>query len=336
MTVTDGPVPTASLTLPASEADAGAEGTTRTHACICQAGAPRPGCPVHAVADRLLHLRRQFPERFVAGIAATDLPIFPDAAGRPVGKKAFVRTIEHAAVLLDVPLKTLDGKFRISGHSLRPTGAQGLSRMGLDTWAIQMLGRWGSAAVLTYIRDAAASPEAAIGRRGVLSRAAATAESSTTRALTIEQIRAHVETQFAHLTAEHVPPLLAHLRAELLELVRPAPGLEACPVAPAAPPSPTSPTSSTSSSSGPSPPPSPPQAPPPAAQRAKEPQADLSGIRGEVSSGWTRTRHIVNVGPHVCADRQAWATACGWRFCSTGGARAPLPSDLPCRRCWPA
>ena len=48
-----------------------------------------------------------------------------------------------------------DGTERVSGHSLRVTGAQGLARLGLDAWSIQLLGRWGSAVVFGYIREAA-------------------------------------------------------------------------------------------------------------------------------------------------------------------------------------
>ena len=37
-------------------------------------------------------------------------------------------------------------------------------------WAVQLLGRWGSAAVMEYVRDSAASPEAAMARRALLGR----------------------------------------------------------------------------------------------------------------------------------------------------------------------
>ena len=38
---------------------------------------------------------------------------------------------------------------------LRATGAQGLARRGVDLWAIQLLGRWGSDAVRSYVREVA-------------------------------------------------------------------------------------------------------------------------------------------------------------------------------------
>jgi len=62
-------------------------------------------------------------------------------------------TIVTAAHHLKVPVETADGSARITGHSLRMTGAQGLARAGVDTWAIQLLGRWGSNAVLGYIQN---------------------------------------------------------------------------------------------------------------------------------------------------------------------------------------
>ena len=96
--------------------------------------------------------------------------MFPDVRGRAVTKAAFVATIVHAAALLGVARENLEGTLRVSGHSLRPTGAQGLARLGLDAWAIQLLGRWGSRTVLDYVRDASTGPEAAMARRAVLGR----------------------------------------------------------------------------------------------------------------------------------------------------------------------
>ena len=42
----------------------------------------------------------------------------------------------------------------ITGHSLRPTGAQMLARAGFDPWVIGLLFRWGSQTVLLYLREA--------------------------------------------------------------------------------------------------------------------------------------------------------------------------------------
>eukprot|EP00972_Heterocapsa_arctica_P085862 12654200-Heterocapsa_arctica.AAC.1 len=44
----------------------------------------------------------------------------------------------------------------INGHSGRATGAQIMAAAGISEWRIQAFGRWGSAAVLGYLR--ASSP----------------------------------------------------------------------------------------------------------------------------------------------------------------------------------
>ena len=70
-----------------------------------------------------------------------------------MSKDRMVATIVEAARLLKVPLSTPDRSARVSGHSLRVSGAQGPARAGVDVWAFQLLGRWGSATVLEYIHD---------------------------------------------------------------------------------------------------------------------------------------------------------------------------------------
>ena len=72
-----------------------------------------------------------------------------------VQKEAVADTIVEAAVKLEWPTESPDRMERVSGHSLRVTGAQGLSRLGVDLWSIQLLGRWGSDAVCGYVRDVA-------------------------------------------------------------------------------------------------------------------------------------------------------------------------------------
>ena len=76
-------------------------------------------------------------------------------------------TIVQAAKLLKVPTEKSDKSERISGHSLRATGAQGLARAGLELWAVQLLGRWGSDAVKQYVRDAFVESSASWARRAV-------------------------------------------------------------------------------------------------------------------------------------------------------------------------
>ena len=138
--------------LPASKTDAEARGVARAHGCSCISAAPA-SCPYHAVVAQLDRLRRLFPDRWSAAGPSYDLPLFPAADGTTVTKDKMVATIVDAARRLRVPLEAPDQSARISGHSLRVTGAQGLAKAGLDVWAIQLLGRWGSDAVLGYIRE---------------------------------------------------------------------------------------------------------------------------------------------------------------------------------------
>ena len=65
-----------------------------------------------------------------------------------------VATIVRAARLLGV-VDSADGSERVTGHSLRPTGAQGLARLGWRTDAVRLMGRWESETVRRYTRSAA-------------------------------------------------------------------------------------------------------------------------------------------------------------------------------------
>ena len=85
-----------------------------------------PGTPAEAPVPREVCERQDVP----------DLPMFPTAAGGTVTKASMTATIVKAAQLLNHPLQSEDGTQRVSGHTLRCTGAQGLAHLGLDTWTI--------------------------------------------------------------------------------------------------------------------------------------------------------------------------------------------------------
>ena len=146
--------------LPVSKADPKALGTSRVHGCSCPTSGPAASCPTHSLWDQLLFLAKKFPLSFemvdggVPKCVDPELPLFPTEAGAMASKTAVTDTIVAAARLLHLPTMAADGAERISGHSLRATGAQGLSHMGLDLWAIQLIGRWGSDAVKGYVREA--------------------------------------------------------------------------------------------------------------------------------------------------------------------------------------
>ena len=130
--VSEAGVPTVRWHLPASKTDTMATGMGRSLCCCCGT-VGRAGCPAHCLWDHLLYLEHAFPERFVQGVANWDL-LFPTSEGEVVPKPAMVKTIIAAAGFLKVPLEAPDGSERVSGHSLRVSGAQGLACMGWDLW----------------------------------------------------------------------------------------------------------------------------------------------------------------------------------------------------------
>ena len=152
--------------LPASKNDQSALGAARTHGHCCSGSSPS-ACPVCAVKAQHELLRARFPHRCREGGFDEDLPLFPTASGGVAEKTAVAETISAAAGHLGCPLVSPDGAARISGHSLRITGAQGLARAGVDAWAIQLLGRWGSATVLQYIQDVPLERSASWARRAL-------------------------------------------------------------------------------------------------------------------------------------------------------------------------
>ena len=87
------------------------------------------------------------------GSFVRDAPLFPNADGRVCTKEAMVATIRAAAGTLDTQAQSTDGSRAVTGHSLRVSGAQGLTRKGVDLWAVQLLGRWGSSAVQRYVAE---------------------------------------------------------------------------------------------------------------------------------------------------------------------------------------
>ena len=131
---------------------------------MCGPGAATPNCPVHAMWDQKLLLSVLFAARCSPSSSDLSLPLFPTESGHVVSTKAMKESIRIAARLLQCPLESPDGAERITGHSLRPTGAQGLARMGLDTWSIELLGRWGGKCVRQYVRAASVSSAAARAR----------------------------------------------------------------------------------------------------------------------------------------------------------------------------
>ena len=286
------------LHLPASKVDQQAIGVSRGHRCRC-VSTPTPECPAHVVLDQLRLLQRQFPGRWTGQGPDRDLPLFPTLEGHTCTKAAMVDTLLVAARLLGVPAVAPDGSERISGHSLRVTGAQGLARRGVPLWSIQLLGRWGSDAFRGYLRDAAAhvfvasdspvcsGPSLDALVAGAVELAAADSQS----------VLAAVESKIV----ERVGRVRAELEAALRDYIHRA-------VAELRP-----------SAAGPAP------APPSS-------RATADWVRNEVSG----YMHKVLVGPP--APQAVWTTYCGWRFGIRGHhtliASDAVPQELAFIACW--
>ena len=73
--------------------------------------------------------------------------MFPSASGDLIAKLDVVIAIQGNAGLLQLPLVTPTGTLVYTGQTLRVPGAVHLAKSGIDTWRIQLHGRWGSAAV---------------------------------------------------------------------------------------------------------------------------------------------------------------------------------------------
>ena len=131
----------AEVNLPASKADTQALGKRRSLRCSC----PSPLCPV-AAAKRLVAAARV--RQVATGGSAEFVPLVVDINGAPVTKAGMVKAFKRVA-----ELSGMKDVSRITGHSARVTGAQRMALAGISEWRIQVFGRWGSAAVLKYVRD---------------------------------------------------------------------------------------------------------------------------------------------------------------------------------------
>ena len=280
------------------------------------AGAPRAG-------PRLLRLG--------AGDrgAALQVPLFPSEDGSPVSKAAAAATIVEAARRGGMAVQRPDGVVRLTGHSLRIGGAQSLSRAGFDPWEVALLARWGSAAVLQYIRDApllastswarraaaALAPAQAAQQEAAAAAAAAQAALGQARAAASESSGLIAEVRRAgrapppceaweRLLDSRIAAVVADVKEAVLDELRAGmPAAEVVAVAQAEPP---------------------------------EAEGELALVRNEASG----VVHWVADGSMV-RPPAAWRPKCGWRF---GGADRPgvlgvaLPraGRLVCGSCLPA
>ena len=135
VTIKSGPGPCgiAEILLPVDKTDVAGSGKQRAHCCACPAAA----CPVRALRALL-----SCPDRGQGYLVAQQ-------HGPPLTKQMVVASFRGVAVACGQ-----QDPHTITGHSGRVTGAQRMARSGLSEWRIQAFGRWGSNAVLRYIRSA--------------------------------------------------------------------------------------------------------------------------------------------------------------------------------------
>ena len=337
VTIRPGIVPCAEMHLPASKADQEAKGTSRTHACACSAGQIRPDCPVHALWDQILLLKKLYPQQHQAGTPDAVLPLFPTLEGTAIDKSNFTQTVVVAARHLGLPETAAGGMERLSGHSMRATGAQGLARLGMDIFSIQLLGRWGSSTVLAYVRDAAVGQTAALARRLSVSQSlhsiAGAAEASGHFKNPSDFTADMVHDWFRQWLPEALTAARESLCAEVAEYLRcRRPRRQHTFAVSAAPSSGRSSSSSSSPSRSSSSSSSRPQAPlvPPIAAASPAPAVRLT----LVGNAKLRKAHLVRCGPPAELNPSLWMTVCGWRYGHTGRACPAAEEWAKCDKCF--
>ena len=216
-------------------------------------------------------------------------------------------TIAAAASQLDVPLASQDGSTRVSGHTLRVTGAQGLTRLRYPLWAVQLLGRWGTDAVKGYVGASAlevftesgpaagVDPESLEAVVAVAGRSHQPPRQTPARPTAAPLDRTAVELLVARtagdLKDELSDALMSEVRAEIARLAPPAPPTtrdQAC---------------------------------------TTDPQLVIN----------TRTEcvHHIAVGPGSAEPARLWQSPCGWAFGRWGGFEllSGAHHAVTCERC---
>ena len=135
------------LHLPVSKTDWQAKGCYRSWSCVCGSELP---CVVHILEDHCKDLARLYSER---DHCQSSRPLFPTASLGYCTKQGVVNSLRTAIESAGGTTQKGDGTWVYSGHAFRITGARTLARHGLDCITIQLLGRWGSNAVLSYLAE---------------------------------------------------------------------------------------------------------------------------------------------------------------------------------------
>ena len=134
-------------TLPVSKTDTRGQLIARSHKCLCNWSHPQL-CPYHSAVE-VLKLTKALQMEDMDG------PLFSENF-QPMTKQYAIDCIRQVlkAAALPTTREGVQGQVEMfHGHSLRVSGAQYLTRLGLSTTLVMLLGRWGSQAIMRYIQD---------------------------------------------------------------------------------------------------------------------------------------------------------------------------------------
>lgn len=118
--------------------------------CSCKSGW-QPLCVFHALLNLSLKLRD-------AKMWNPEAPLFPEVGGGTPSKSAVAGLARAAAAVLNKDNLEEWGPLalnRWAEHTFRVAGAQMFSGVGVELPLIQLIGRWGSQAVATYVQESA-------------------------------------------------------------------------------------------------------------------------------------------------------------------------------------
>ena len=191
--------------LPASKTDPSAQGVTRALACAC----PSKLCPILALRSVITtsELTRQMtipmrdPDRH---------PLICKADGTPLSKDEMVRFYKELSALAGSQM------VRITGHSPRVAGAKRMALAGHPIWTIQVFGRWGSRAILGYVREAllghqggslAQQTEQAAAGRGSIKDVRQLAAQAIDKAVSPDRIPTKAKATMVEMLLEHMTDL---------------------------------------------------------------------------------------------------------------------------------
>ena len=111
-------------------------------------------------------------------------PLFPGRRARALTPKEAIWSIRRVT-----------GVHTASEHSLRRSGAQFHTRMGLPRYLVEFLGRWGSRSILRYIGEAQSEQ---------LASASATCNARVEETLSLRQVQQELESLVRRLVAENM------------------------------------------------------------------------------------------------------------------------------------